>query len=236
MWDWLRRWLQSAETRRLEAISAYVDDALAPPVRRRFEAAMARDDALRADVARLRQLKAGLRQLPRPESPRNFTLDPARYGRPARAPGVRLYPAFRLATALAGLLFMLALVLTLLPQPTAQQVASLESPAAAPTPEAAQEAADTLSEEARIAPPNNESAEALPPEAPGESTPGGFSISAAQPTPPLEATPTPAPTSTPLPGPEPAVSTSPMPHLLGLGGVFGVLLIVTFLLRRRLSL
>lgn len=241
MWDWLRGWLQSAETQRLETISAYVDDALTPAARRRFEAELGRDVALQSEVAHLRQIKAGLRQLPRADVPRNFTLDPARYSRPARAPEVRLYPALRLATVVAGLLFMLAVVFTLLPGSAGQQVALLTAPSAAPASELAQEVDAGVPEEARVAA-ENYAAVTPPVEATGESAPGDFSIAAAQPTVPPEATPTPLPVSpaAPTANPEPAAplptQTSETPRLLGLGGLFGLLLIFTLLLRRRLTL
>ena len=73
-----------AEEKRQEALTAYLDGALTPAERKRFERLLASDRALRASLEEQRLIKASLRRLPRMRAPRNFTLDPARYGRPYR--------------------------------------------------------------------------------------------------------------------------------------------------------
>jgi hypothetical protein len=52
--------------------------------------------------------------LPRRPAPRNFTLDPALYGRPQKQPLLHLYPALRVATTLTAFFFILALFVDLL--------------------------------------------------------------------------------------------------------------------------
>lgn len=112
MWNWARDLTKSAEERRAERITAYVDGQMPPADLARFEAELAADAALRERVEALRLLKLQLRRLPAQRAPRNFTLDPARYGKPAPAVG-RAYPALRLATALTALLFVFAAVFSL---------------------------------------------------------------------------------------------------------------------------
>lgn len=104
MFDFMRNWTKSAAARQQEAVSAYLDNALTPAERQRFEQQMAQDPALHAEVAQQRQTRALLRQLPPRQVPRNFTLDPALYGRPARQPLVTYYPALRAATVLTAVL------------------------------------------------------------------------------------------------------------------------------------
>ncbi len=76
---------------------------------------MAQDAALTAEAARLQQLKADISTLPRTRAPRNYTLDAAEYGRPATPWDVILRPWLQGTAALAALVFVFALVLTLLP-------------------------------------------------------------------------------------------------------------------------
>ena len=113
MFDYLRDLRKSADQQRQEALHAYLDDALAPEARRRFEQALAREAALRAQLEQLRLMKQTLRQLPRRPAPRNFTLDPAAYGRPQAAPLVQAYPALRVATAFTAFLFVVVLAANL---------------------------------------------------------------------------------------------------------------------------
>jgi hypothetical protein len=113
MFDYLRDLRKSAEQQQQEALHAYLDDALAPKARRRFEQALARNAALRARLEEARQVQYALRQLPRRPAPRNFTLDPAAYGRPQAVPLVQAYPALRVATALTAFLFVVVLAANL---------------------------------------------------------------------------------------------------------------------------
>jgi hypothetical protein len=111
MFDFLRDRGSTAEDKRREALSAYLDGALTPIERERFDARLARDPELRADLEQLRVLKLQMRNMPRRRVPRSFALDPAIYGRPKSRPLMQLYPALRGATALAAffLIFTLAL-------------------------------------------------------------------------------------------------------------------------------
>lgn len=111
MFDFLRNLGKSDEEKIQEALTAYLDDALTPEERRRFEEQLAADEALRADLEAQRLVKANLGALPQVRAPRNFTLDPALYGRPQ--PAGRLYPALRTATVLAAILFVVVLTLDL---------------------------------------------------------------------------------------------------------------------------
>lgn len=146
MFDFIRNLTKSAEEKRLETLNAYLDGELSARDQRRFEQELEEDAALRAEMAQLRQVKQGIGQLPRARAPRNFTLDPAVYGRPQPQPAYELYPALRVATALAAFFFIIAVVLDLatpaggLGQPLAA-VSSQEEPAAAEV-EMAEEAAE----------------------------------------------------------------------------------------------
>lgn len=126
MFDRLRNLTKSDAEKRQEALHAYLDDALRPRERQRFEQQLAQDADLRVELAQMRALKQQLRQLPRRQVPRNFTLDPARYGRPAREPLVQAYPMLRAATVLTALLFVVLLGTNLFT--SGAPVAILESP------------------------------------------------------------------------------------------------------------
>lgn len=106
-----RRDRGSNEDKRQEMLSAYLDNALAPAERASFEAQLARDPRLRAEVEQLRALKLQLRAMPRRRVPRSFALNPAVYAKPKPQPLLQLYPALRGATALAAFLFIFVLAL-----------------------------------------------------------------------------------------------------------------------------
>lgn len=106
-----RRDRGSNEDKRQEMLSAYLDNALAPAERASFEAQLARDPRLRAEVEQLRALKLQLRAMPRRRVPRSFALNPAAYAKPKAQPLLQLYPALRGATALAAFLFIFVLAL-----------------------------------------------------------------------------------------------------------------------------
>ncbi len=109
MFDFLRNLTKSAEEKQQEALNAYLDDALSPQERQQFEQRLARDADLRLEVEQRRALQMQMRQMPRRRVPRNFTLDPAVYGRPQRQPLFEFYPVMRAATVLTALFFILAL-------------------------------------------------------------------------------------------------------------------------------
>lgn len=111
MFDFLRDRGSTAEDKRQEALNAYLDNALTPAERERFEGEMARDGDMRAEVERMRLLKLQMRTMPRRRVPRSFALDPALYGRPKAQPMMQLYPVLRGATALTALVFVLTLAL-----------------------------------------------------------------------------------------------------------------------------
>jgi anti-sigma factor RsiW len=95
-----------------EAISAYVDGQLTPKERARLEDRLRANTELRAALQEIRRTRAMLRSQPRLRAPRNFTLTPEMVGQQSavRRPAPRLYPAMRLASALASLLFVLVLL------------------------------------------------------------------------------------------------------------------------------
>jgi hypothetical protein len=108
MFDFLGNLRKSEAEKSQEAITAYLDDSLTAGDRQRLEQQMAADPALRADLEQQRLIKLNMSRLPQARAPRNFTLDPALYGRPARQSNARLYPAMRVATVLAGVFFIIA--------------------------------------------------------------------------------------------------------------------------------
>lgn len=159
MLDFLRNLTRSAEEKRQEELNAYLDGELRGREREQFEALLASDPALQAEVAQLRATKEQVAQLPRLRAPRNYTLDPARYGAPAPGGGLSLYPALRLATVLTAFLLMLAVGIEFLPRPAGAPVAEdsialvattvVEEPAAERV-EAPQEAAPESAREAGL--------------------------------------------------------------------------------------
>jgi hypothetical protein len=114
----------SAEEKRQEALSAYLDNTLSAAERARFEKLLAGDAELRAQLEQIRTLKVHLRSMPRRRVPRSFALDPARYGRPKRQPMLRLYPLLRGATALTAVLLIFTLALGAFVNQDATQEAS----------------------------------------------------------------------------------------------------------------
>ncbi len=89
-----------------ETLSVYLDGQVRPRARASLEARLQTDPSLSAALDELRRTRNVLRSLPRLRAPRNFTLTPQMAGQP-RVIASRLYPAFRLASALASLLFVL---------------------------------------------------------------------------------------------------------------------------------
>lgn len=115
MLDILRSLTRTAEEKRQEELNAYLDSELRGRAREQLEARLAADAELRAALAQLRAVKEGVAQLPRLRAPRNYTLDPAVYGRPAPARAASLYPTLRLATVLTAFLLVLAFGLEIVP-------------------------------------------------------------------------------------------------------------------------
>lgn len=111
MFDFWRNLTKSKAEKQQELLHAYIDNALSPARRQQFEAQLAQGAELQAEMESLRQVKQMVSTLPRRPVPRNFTLDPARYGRPAPQPLLQAYPALRLATVMTAVLFVLLLAL-----------------------------------------------------------------------------------------------------------------------------
>ncbi|MBN1680413.1 MAG: hypothetical protein JW966_08965 [Anaerolineae bacterium] len=72
---------KSPSNRDLELLSAYIDGEISDHERDELERRLNHDAALRAALADLRETVALVRSLPQLKAPRDFTLDPAVYGR-----------------------------------------------------------------------------------------------------------------------------------------------------------
>ncbi|MBN2471067.1 MAG: hypothetical protein JXN59_10110 [Anaerolineae bacterium] len=103
----------------LELLSAYLDDALAPPERAALERRLAAEPALRAELEALQAVVTRVRALPTLAAPRDFRLDPAVYGQatqrkatPRRMTASRVY--YRWGSALSALAAAIMLVIGLL--------------------------------------------------------------------------------------------------------------------------
>lgn len=156
MFDFLRDVGRSAEEKRHETVSAYLDGRLSDAERRRFEAELAADVRLREELDQLRVVRLQLEAMPARRVPRSYVLDPARYGKPKPQPVQQLYPVLRGATALTALVFALVLGLNVVQfgfggsAAPAAEIAVFESvseeamPAAAPL---AEQSADQAYEE-----------------------------------------------------------------------------------------
>lgn len=76
---------QPLSDRDLALLSAYLDDELKEKERNALEARLGADEALQAELEALHRTVALVGTLPQIKAPRNFTLNPADYARPARA-------------------------------------------------------------------------------------------------------------------------------------------------------
>ena len=92
-----------------ESLSAYLDGQQKPRERARLEARLHADSDLKAALVELQRTRSVLRSSPRLRAPRNFMLKPEMVGQSTRA-NTRLYPAFRFASALASLLFVIVVL------------------------------------------------------------------------------------------------------------------------------
>jgi hypothetical protein len=93
--------------RDVEQLSALLDEKLNPADAARLQTRLESDPDLRAVYDDLRQTRTLLRRLPQRRVPRNFTLKPS--AARVRPPLPRLFPTFRLASALASLLLFFSL-------------------------------------------------------------------------------------------------------------------------------
>ena len=148
MFNFLRDLTKSAEEKRQEQITAFVDGELSPRERQRFAQLMADDPGLQAEVAEIQQFKQNLRQLPRRRVPRNFTLDPALYQAPQRQPLLQLYPAMRVATVLTAVFLIIAVSADLLTFGSGRDAATSAAPVVLQFAPAAESAMDTAADEA----------------------------------------------------------------------------------------
>lgn len=89
--------------RDLELLSAYLDGELKPSESTRLEARLKTDLELTSVLNDLRATRTLLRKLPSRKAPRNFTLTRKMVG--LNPPLPRAFPAFRLATVVATLMF-----------------------------------------------------------------------------------------------------------------------------------
>lgn len=86
----------------LELLSAYLDGELSDREKKMLEQRLTLEGALRAELDGLRETVALVRDLPRLKAPRDFTLDPAVYARPA--PWWKRLSSFEVALQLSGAL------------------------------------------------------------------------------------------------------------------------------------
>ena len=93
----------------LEAISAYIDQALNQRERTRLEERFKREPELLAELNSMRRTRRILRSAPPMRAPRNFTLTPDMVGAAQSQPN-RLLPVTRFAFALASIFFVFTLV------------------------------------------------------------------------------------------------------------------------------
>jgi hypothetical protein len=126
MLDYLRNLTKSEEEKQQETLNAYLDDALTPEQRKQVESNLAHDEGQRAELDQMRLLQQQMRQLPQRRVRRNFTLDPALFGRPQREPLVQAYPVLRTATVLAAFVFIFALAANLFLNGAADMMPSAE--------------------------------------------------------------------------------------------------------------
>jgi hypothetical protein len=89
----------------LQQLSAYLDGKLPEKERIQVEARLQSQPGLRDELEGLRRTRLLLRQAPKRRAPRNFFITPEMV--PKRST-LRLFPVFRLASALAGLLLVVA--------------------------------------------------------------------------------------------------------------------------------
>jgi anti-sigma factor RsiW len=189
----------------LPVLSAYLDGRLTPAERTALEKRLAAEPVLQAELTSLQETVRLLRALPRLKAPRNFTLDPAVYGRqtPGRVIFFRRVNRWQLASA-ASLAASLALVIVGLLVgfgSSGERAASPEQALHVQSPTLAVEESEQAAQQA---------------------TSLALVVTVAPSLPPLTTTPTPQPTASAIP-PEnfqPGMAAQGMPTLTaGSGGV-----------------
>lgn len=109
MLDYLRNLTKSSAEKRQEQLQAYVSGALDSKARTQFEALLADDPILQAELSEYQELRSRFLQLPQRRVPRNFMLDPSLYARPEPQPLFQLVPAMRVATVLTAVFLVIAI-------------------------------------------------------------------------------------------------------------------------------
>lgn len=94
--------------RDLEALSAYLDGEISADQKQALEARLESEEQLNRAYLELRRTRMILRAAPRVRAPRNFTLTPRMVG--VRQTRSWSFPVLSMASALAGLLFILVLL------------------------------------------------------------------------------------------------------------------------------
>jgi hypothetical protein len=134
MFDFLKNLTKSDEEKQQEAFSAYLDDKLSPSQRRDFEAQLAEDADLRADMELAQLVRQQMNEMPRRSVPRSFTLDANGYGAPQKEPLVQAYPFLRAATVMTAFFFVIALGLSIFTTQGGGSMASVAQTAMEPAP------------------------------------------------------------------------------------------------------
>jgi hypothetical protein len=159
-------------------LNAYLDGELSTGEREVFEARLAGDVSLRQELDALRVTVSLVRMAERVPLPRNFTLDPAVYGRPARRSGLSgFWPALSTAGAalstllvVAGLLFLRGGGAAMAPAEVSEALREEAAEFEAPTAQTFEEPEAEMAEEPAAAEPTEEEApmamEAAPAEEP----------------------------------------------------------------------
>jgi len=136
--------------RDVELLSAYLDGQLKPSDSARLEVRLNTEPELVSIMDDLRAARSLLRQLPQRRAPRNFTLTRKMVGE--NPPMPRAYPIFRLATAVATLLFFFTFGVNFLaPQLASQAPVGIGGGGGEPELFAAEAPADSVATEAPAA-------------------------------------------------------------------------------------
>ena len=101
--------MASINPKDLEAISAYIDQALDSRAQARLEERLEHEPELRAELNSMRRTRRILRSTPAVRAPRNFTLTPEMVGAVSPAPN-RFLSVTRFTFALASIFFVFTLV------------------------------------------------------------------------------------------------------------------------------
>lgn len=122
---------QNDHMRAEELISAYLDNQVTAAEKQFFERHLASCADCRAQLEVTRSMVTALRAMPTVKAPRSFVLPRALAKQPKRSI-FAWYPALRLATVVAAIVFMIVFAGDLLTTRTTSQSVSMSLPAAAP--------------------------------------------------------------------------------------------------------